>query len=92
ENVALRARVETLKQQDRVTQDSLSIARGRITRLQLRAVAAKQQATNLQDSQVTDRLEITELRSRVEYAETHLERSHVRQTGDEVRMQRVEMT
>ncbi|GKC60703.1 hypothetical protein Tco_1088301 [Tanacetum coccineum] len=51
EIVALRARVETLEQQDRVTRDSLRIARGRITRLQLRAVAAEQQATDLQDSQ-----------------------------------------
>ncbi|GJV63440.1 hypothetical protein Tco_1474268 [Tanacetum coccineum] len=76
EIMALRARVETLEQQDRVTRDSLRIARGRITRLQLRAVAAEQQATDLQDSQVTDRLEITELRSQVEYAETRLERSH----------------
>ncbi|GJU01536.1 hypothetical protein Tco_1111874 [Tanacetum coccineum] len=42
EIVALRARVATLKQQDRVTRDSLRIARGKITRLQLRAVAAEQ--------------------------------------------------
>ncbi|GKD16227.1 hypothetical protein Tco_1205385 [Tanacetum coccineum] len=92
EIVALRARVETLEQQDRVTRDSLRIARGRITRLQLRAVAAEQQATDLQDSQVTDRLEIIELCSRVEYAETRLEQRHIRQNGDRVGLQRAEMT
>ncbi|GKA30681.1 hypothetical protein Tco_0716986 [Tanacetum coccineum] len=50
ETVTLRARVETLEQHDMVTRDSLRIARDRITLLQLRAVAAKQQATDLQDS------------------------------------------
>ncbi|GJR13231.1 hypothetical protein Tco_1252467 [Tanacetum coccineum] len=47
ETMTLRARVETLEQQDMVTQDSLRIIRDRITVLQLRAVAAEQQATNL---------------------------------------------
>ncbi|GKC01313.1 hypothetical protein Tco_0987449, partial [Tanacetum coccineum] len=58
----------------------------------LRAVATEQQAIDLHDSQVTDTLEITKLHSRVEYVETRLERSHVRQTGDRVRLQRVVMT
>ncbi|GJT30532.1 hypothetical protein Tco_0910807 [Tanacetum coccineum] len=68
------------------------IGSSQITRLQLRAVAAEQQATDLQDSHVTNRLDITELRNRVKYAETRLERSHVRQTGDRVCIQRDEMT
>nr|GEZ78418.1 hypothetical protein [Tanacetum cinerariifolium] len=37
-------------------------------------------------------LEITKLHSRVEYAETHLKRSHVRQTGERVCIRRAEMT
>ncbi|GJZ29547.1 hypothetical protein Tco_0574194 [Tanacetum coccineum] len=58
----------------------------------LRAVAAEQQAIDLQDSQKTNILKITKLRSRVEDVETHLERSHIRQTGDRVRLWRVEMS
>ncbi|GJW00234.1 hypothetical protein Tco_1555485 [Tanacetum coccineum] len=58
----------------------------------LRAVATEQQAIDLHDSQVTDTLEITKLHSRVEYVETRLERSHVKQTGDRVLLQRVVMT
>ncbi|GJS80658.1 hypothetical protein Tco_0730539 [Tanacetum coccineum] len=44
------------------------------------------------DSQMTNILEITELRSRVEYVETHLEQSHARHTRYKVRLQRAEMT
>ncbi|GJR02610.1 hypothetical protein Tco_0525594 [Tanacetum coccineum] len=51
----------------------------------LRAVYAEPEVIELKDSSVIDRLKITKLHSRVEYAETHLERSHVRQTGDGVR-------
>ncbi|GJS64849.1 hypothetical protein Tco_0679413 [Tanacetum coccineum] len=47
EIVALRARVETLEQQDMVTRDSLRIARDRITQLHIRAVADEQQAIDL---------------------------------------------
>ncbi|GKB42541.1 hypothetical protein Tco_0887483 [Tanacetum coccineum] len=43
ENVALRVKVETLEQHNEVTRDLLKIAKGRITLLQLRAVAAEQQ-------------------------------------------------
>nr|GFA02426.1 hypothetical protein [Tanacetum cinerariifolium] len=50
ETVTLCARVETLKQDDEVTRDSLRITRSRITLLQLRVVAAEQQATYLHDS------------------------------------------
>ncbi|GJT47571.1 hypothetical protein Tco_0956286 [Tanacetum coccineum] len=50
ENVALRVKVETLEQHNEVTRDLLKIAKGRITLLQLRAVAAEQQVINLQDS------------------------------------------
>ncbi|GJV26622.1 hypothetical protein Tco_1379317 [Tanacetum coccineum] len=91
ETMTLRARVESLEQHDVVTQDSLRIARGRITWLQLRAVYAEQEVTELQDFWVTDRLEILELRSRAEYAETRLERSHNKQTRDEVYTQRAVM-
>ncbi|GJZ64561.1 hypothetical protein Tco_0620982 [Tanacetum coccineum] len=90
ETVTLRARVETLEQHDEVTRDSLRIARGRITRLQLRAVATEQHVTELQDSQVTDRLEISELRSRVEYAETRLDQSHALHARDKAAEQRAE--
>ncbi|GKE64831.1 hypothetical protein Tco_1518992, partial [Tanacetum coccineum] len=86
EIATLRARVETFEQHDEVTRDSLRISKGGITQLQLRAVYAKQQVTDLHDSQVTDRLEITKLHS------TRLERSHVRQTGDIVCIQRADMT
>nr|GFB73509.1 hypothetical protein [Tanacetum cinerariifolium] len=48
--VTLCARVETLKQDDEVTRDSLRITRSRFTLLQLRVVAAEQQATYLHDS------------------------------------------
>ncbi|GJV95535.1 hypothetical protein Tco_1547112 [Tanacetum coccineum] len=58
EIVALSARVETLEQQNRVTRVSLRIATGRITLLQLRAVAAEQQATDLQESHTGDRVGI----------------------------------
>ncbi|GJW32353.1 hypothetical protein Tco_0052385 [Tanacetum coccineum] len=41
---------------------------------------------------MTDRLEILELRSRAEYAESRLEQSHDRQTGDGARTQKTNMT
>ncbi|GKG06676.1 hypothetical protein Tco_0329645 [Tanacetum coccineum] len=41
---------------------------------------------------VTDRLEIIELHSQAEYAESHLKQSHDRQTGDGARTQRTDMT
>ncbi|GKA44021.1 hypothetical protein Tco_0736745 [Tanacetum coccineum] len=88
ETVTLRAKVESMEQHDVVTRDSLRIARGRITRLQLRAVYVDQEVRELQDFWVTDKLKILELRSRAEYVDTRLERSHDRQTGDEVRTQR----
>ncbi|GJT05606.1 hypothetical protein Tco_0840068 [Tanacetum coccineum] len=66
ELVTLRAIVRTLKQHDEVTRESLRIARDRITLLQIEAVVTKQLASDLQDAQVTYRLEITELRRRVE--------------------------
>ncbi|GJX90284.1 putative ribonuclease H-like domain-containing protein [Tanacetum coccineum] len=47
ENVALRVKVETLEQHNEVTRDLLKIAKGRITLLQLRAVAAEQQDMNI---------------------------------------------
>ncbi|GKC16891.1 hypothetical protein Tco_1013673 [Tanacetum coccineum] len=45
-----------------------------------------------QDDIGSSQLNITELHSRVKYAETRLERSHVKQTGDRVRIQRDEIT
>ncbi|GJT16720.1 hypothetical protein Tco_0875426 [Tanacetum coccineum] len=47
ETMILCARDENLRQQDMVTQDSLRIARDKITWLQLRAVVSEQQATDL---------------------------------------------
>ncbi|GJU70684.1 hypothetical protein Tco_1262089 [Tanacetum coccineum] len=47
---------------------------------------------DLQDAQVTDILEITELHRRVEDAETRLEQSHIRKTSDRARLQSTEMT
>ncbi|GJZ30562.1 hypothetical protein Tco_0575609, partial [Tanacetum coccineum] len=41
---------------------------------------------------VTDILEIIELRCRVEYTKSFLERSHERQTGDRAHTQRNDMT
>ncbi|GJW47115.1 hypothetical protein Tco_0078761 [Tanacetum coccineum] len=69
ENITLPIRSATLPPLPLVTRD-------RIIGLQLRAVYVEQRVTDLQDSQVTDILEIIELRSRAEYAETRLERSH----------------
>nr|GEY54411.1 hypothetical protein [Tanacetum cinerariifolium] len=51
---------------DVVTRDSLRISRGRITRLQLRAVYAEQEVRGLHDFWVTNRLDILELRSPAE--------------------------
>ncbi|GJV45510.1 hypothetical protein Tco_1430046 [Tanacetum coccineum] len=92
ETVTLRARVELLEQHDMVTQDSLRIDMGRITRLQLQAVYAEYEALELRDFWVIDRLKILELHNRAEYAETRLERSHDRPTGDGVRTKRAVMT
>ncbi|GJU66085.1 hypothetical protein Tco_1252344 [Tanacetum coccineum] len=91
ELVTLRAIVRTLKQHDEVTRESLRIARDRITLLQIEAVVTKQLASDLQDAQVTYRLEITELRRRVEDVDTHFEQSHIRQTSDRSRLQSTEM-
>nr|GEW72967.1 hypothetical protein [Tanacetum cinerariifolium] len=55
-------------------------------------LAVEQQVIDLQESQLTKRLKIIELCNRVEYVETRLEQSHVRQTRDRVRLQRAEMT
>nr|GFA49811.1 hypothetical protein [Tanacetum cinerariifolium] len=46
----------------------------------------------LQEFSVTDRLEIIELRSQAEYAESCLEQSHDRQTRGEACTQRTDMT
>nr|GEX41938.1 hypothetical protein [Tanacetum cinerariifolium] len=86
ETMTLHPRVGLLKQHDMVTRDSLRIARGRITRSQLRAIYAQQEVRELQGFQVTDRLEIIKFCSRAEYAESYLEQSHKRQTGDGARM------
>ncbi|GJR19949.1 zinc knuckle CX2CX4HX4C containing protein, partial [Tanacetum coccineum] len=92
ETVTLRARVESLEQHDVVTRDSLRTAKGRITRLQVRAVYAEQEASELREFRVTNRLEILELHSRAEYAETRLEQSLNRPTRDRVHTQRAMMT
>ncbi|GJX25465.1 hypothetical protein Tco_0231761 [Tanacetum coccineum] len=54
-------------------------------------LCARVRGLELRDFRVTDRLEILELRSRSEYAETRLERSYDRPTGDGVCTQRVVM-
>ncbi|GJR78931.1 hypothetical protein Tco_0149716 [Tanacetum coccineum] len=73
EMMTLHARVGLLEQHDIVTQDSLRIARGRITQSQLRVVYAEQDVRELREFRVTDRIKILELRSRAEYAESRLE-------------------
>ncbi|GJY78541.1 hypothetical protein Tco_0484342 [Tanacetum coccineum] len=90
--VTLRTRVGSLEQHDVVTRDSLRIFRGRITRLQLRAMFVKQEVLELLDFWVIDRLEILDLCSRAEYTKTRLEKIHNRLTGDSVRTKRVVMT
>nr|GEX71833.1 hypothetical protein [Tanacetum cinerariifolium] len=92
ETTTLRARAGFLEQHDVVTQDSLRIARGRITWSQLRAVYTEQEVRELQEFRVTDKLEIIELCSQAEYAESHLEQSHDRKTGDGARTQRTDTT
>ncbi|GKE50127.1 hypothetical protein Tco_1481385, partial [Tanacetum coccineum] len=47
---------------------------------------------DLREFRVTDRLEILELRSRAEYAESHFEQSHDRQIRDGARTRRNDMT
>ncbi|GJW82075.1 hypothetical protein Tco_0146050 [Tanacetum coccineum] len=85
-------RVELVRDDhDVITRDSLRTARGRITRLQLRAVYAEQEALELWEFRVTDRLKILQLRSLAKYVEARLEKSHEWQTGDGVRTQRTEM-
>ncbi|GKG19143.1 hypothetical protein Tco_0376242, partial [Tanacetum coccineum] len=78
ETMTPRARVGSLKQHDVVTRESLRITRGRLTRSQLRVEYAEQE---VREFWVTYRLEIPELRSRAEYAESHFEQSHNRQIG-----------
>ncbi|GKD26832.1 hypothetical protein Tco_1233046 [Tanacetum coccineum] len=82
ETMTLRAKVRLLKQHDMVTQELLRIARDRITWSQLRVEYAEQKVKELREFWVTDRLEILQLRSRTEYAESRHEQSHDRQTGD----------
>nr|GEU98885.1 transposon Ty3-G Gag-Pol polyprotein [Tanacetum cinerariifolium] len=82
ETRTLHARVGLLEQHDVITQDSLRIARGRITRSQLRAVYAEQEVRELREFQVTDTLEIIELRSGAGYAESCFKKIHKRQTRD----------
>ncbi|GKB20037.1 hypothetical protein Tco_0853960, partial [Tanacetum coccineum] len=64
ETMTLRARVGSLDQHDVVTRESLKIARGRITRSQLRAEYAEQEVKELHEFRVTNRFEMAELRSR----------------------------
>ncbi|GKE47926.1 hypothetical protein Tco_1479184 [Tanacetum coccineum] len=90
--VTLRIRVGSLEQHDVVTRDSLRIFRGWITRLQLRAVFAKQEVLELLDFRVIGKLEILDLCSRAEYTETRLEQIHNRPIGDSVRTKRFVMT
>nr|GEW97358.1 hypothetical protein [Tanacetum cinerariifolium] len=92
ETATLRARVGLFEQHDVVTQDLLRIARGRITLSQLRAVYSEQEVRELREFWVTDKLEIKELCSRAECAESRLEQSHDRQTGDGSHTQRTDMT
>ncbi|GJZ97450.1 hypothetical protein Tco_0669903 [Tanacetum coccineum] len=64
ETMTLHARVGSLEQHDMVTRESLKIARGRITRSQLRAEYAEQEVRELHEFRVTNRFEMAELRSR----------------------------
>nr|GEX00778.1 hypothetical protein [Tanacetum cinerariifolium] len=66
ETMTFRARVGSLEEHNVVTQESLKIARGMITRSRLRAEYAEQEVRELQEFQVTDELEILELRGRAE--------------------------
>ncbi|GJZ36231.1 hypothetical protein Tco_0582048 [Tanacetum coccineum] len=82
ETMTLRAKVRLLKQHNVVTQELLRIARGMITWSQLRAEYAEQKVKQLREFRVIDKLEILELRSQTECAESRHEQSHDRQTGD----------
>nr|GEV28756.1 reverse transcriptase domain-containing protein [Tanacetum cinerariifolium] len=75
EIVDLYARVETLKQYDRVTQDLLRVARGRTTQLQLRAMVAEQQAGDRVRIQTAEMIEqdVKALRARAEAAKQRAE-------------------
>ncbi|GJQ98376.1 putative reverse transcriptase domain-containing protein [Tanacetum coccineum] len=75
-----------------VTRESLKIARGRITRSQLRAEYAEQEVRELREFWVTDRLEILELRSRAEYVESHFKQSHNGNIRDRAHTRRTDMT
>ncbi|GJU00468.1 hypothetical protein Tco_1110806 [Tanacetum coccineum] len=66
EMMTLRARVGSSEQHDVVTRESLRIARGRITRSQLRVEYAKQEVRKLREFQVTDRFKMVELQSQVQ--------------------------
>ncbi|GJU83535.1 hypothetical protein Tco_1285900 [Tanacetum coccineum] len=55
------------------------IARGKITRLQLRVVYAEHESREIREFWVTDRLEIIVFCSRAEYTENCLEQTHERQ-------------
>ncbi|GJZ74508.1 hypothetical protein Tco_0638973 [Tanacetum coccineum] len=66
--------------------------RARLTSTEQETVTRHARATDLPDSQEIGKLEITELRSQVKELATRLERSHIRQTRDNVRLQRAEMT
>nr|GEU34537.1 hypothetical protein [Tanacetum cinerariifolium] len=66
EKMTLRARVGSLEQHDVVTRESLRIARARITWSQLRVEYAEQEVKELREFRVTNRFEMTELRSRAQ--------------------------
>ncbi|GJW06044.1 hypothetical protein Tco_1568467 [Tanacetum coccineum] len=70
EIMTLRTRVGSLDQHDVVTQESLRIARGMITRSQIQAEYAEQKVRELREFWVTDRLEMDELRSQAQVRET----------------------
>ncbi|GJV67633.1 hypothetical protein Tco_1483142 [Tanacetum coccineum] len=66
ETMTLHARVRLLEHHDVATQDSLRIVRHMITQSQLRAEYVEQEVRELREFRVADKLEILELRSRVE--------------------------
>nr|GFB04546.1 hypothetical protein [Tanacetum cinerariifolium] len=67
ETMTIRAKVETSKQQDMVSQDSLRISRDMITLLQLRAVVAEQHRAEI------TRQDVKALHARAEAAEQRVE-------------------
>ncbi|GJY43700.1 hypothetical protein Tco_0431913 [Tanacetum coccineum] len=64
ETMTPRARVGSLEQNNVVTRESLRITKGRLTRSQLQAEYVEQEVRELWEFWMTDRLKITELRSR----------------------------